>query len=139
MDSKSIKKHLSKKSLCLFPNKEIYDIFQPQRLKPTSHKGFITINVICKFFSSFSTLFFCLSMLNIIIGIKRKIIGGIPINETHLPPNVLRIGRLSLSAIKYILGTITRVRKKATVSPKIIVQDKGPQNATLSPPKRCAA
>ena len=36
----------------------------------------------------------------------------------------------------YMLGTITRVRKKENIRPKIIVQLKGPQNTTLSPPKK---
>jgi hypothetical protein len=35
----------------------------------------------------------------------------------------------------YMAGTKTKVRKVAKLSPKMIVQDKGPQKATLSPPK----
>jgi hypothetical protein len=36
---------------------------------------------------------------------------------------------------KYIVGTITKVRKVANVIPKITVQARGPQKITLSPPK----
>ncbi len=39
------------------------------------------------------------------------------------------------SAKSSMHGTSTRVRKVAKLSPNIIVHDKGPQNATLSPPK----
>ena len=62
--------------------------------------------------------------------------GGIPRIEIHFPPNILLIGRLNLSAIKYIPGTISRVIKKAKAKPKIMVHDNGFQNTTLSPPKK---
>jgi hypothetical protein len=61
--------------------------------------------------------------------------GGIPRNETHLPPQWRRIGRLSRSAIRYMLGTMNRVMKKAKARPKMMVQDSGFQNTALSPPK----
>ena len=35
-----------------------------------------------------------------------------------------------------MLGTINRVIKNANAKPKMIVQDNGPQNTTLSPPKK---
>ena len=46
------------------------------------------------------------------------------------------IGLLNLSDIIYILGIIKRVRKKDNIKPKIIVQAKGPQKTTLSPPRK---
>src|SRR5450432_2504332 len=66
---------------------------------------------------------------------KINVSGGIPIMETHLPPKYLRIGRLSLSDIMYMLGKINRVIKNAKARPNIIVQDNGFQNTALSPPK----
>jgi hypothetical protein len=41
----------------------------------------------------------------------------------------------TLALIKYIDGTTINVKKVAKLKPKIIVQDNGPQKATLSPPK----
>ena len=58
-----------------------------------------------------------------------------PSMEIHLPPNCLRIGRFSLSAIRYMLGTIMSVIKNAKASPKIIVHESGFQKRALSPPK----
>ena len=69
-------------------------------------------------------------------GIKSSVNGGIPMIEIHLPPNCLCIGRFNLSAIRYILGTITNVIKKAKVNPNIIVQARGFQKEALSPPKK---
>ena len=39
------------------------------------------------------------------------------------------------SAIRYMAGTKMSVRKVAKLRPKIMVQESGPQNITLSPPK----
>src|SRR5690606_17383697 len=78
----------------------------------------------------------CLMAVAIIKGINNSVNGGIPIKLIHLPPYILRMGRRSLSAIKYIEGTITSVIKNAKASPKIIVQLSGFQKATLSPPKK---
>ena len=61
--------------------------------------------------------------------------GGIPKKEIHLPPYILRIGLFNRSAIRYMLGTMNRVMKKAKANPKIIVQDSGFQKTALSPPK----
>jgi hypothetical protein len=36
---------------------------------------------------------------------------------------------------KYMAGIMSKVKNVAKVSPKIMVQDSGPKNATLSPPK----
>ena len=36
----------------------------------------------------------------------------------------------------YILGTMISVKKNEKINPKIIVQLKGPQNTTLSPPMK---
>ena len=59
-----------------------------------------------------------------------------PSRAMNFVPKNLSMGRFNLSAIRYILGTITRVRKKEKSRPKMIVQLKGPQNTTLSPPKK---
>ena len=56
--------------------------------------------------------------------------------EIHFPPNCLCIGRFNLSAIRYILGTMTSVMKNAKVNPNIIVQASGFQKEALSPPKK---
>src|SRR5690348_4462428 len=69
-------------------------------------------------------------------GINNSVSGGIPRMEIHFPPYCLRIGRFSLSAIRYILGTIIKVIKKANARPNMIVHDKGFQKTTLSPPKK---
>ena len=55
--------------------------------------------------------------------------------DIHFPPKYLRIGRFSLSAIRYMLGRMKRVIKKANARPKIMVQDNGFQKTALSPPK----
>jgi hypothetical protein len=57
-----------------------------------------------------------------------------PIMDTHFPPNILLIGRLKRSAIRYIDGTITSVIKNAEIRPKMIVHASGFQNEALSPP-----
>ena len=44
--------------------------------------------------------------------------------------------RFRRSAIKYILGINSKVSMVAKIKPKIMVQLKGPQNTTLSPPKK---
>ena len=59
-----------------------------------------------------------------ISGIKRMVNGGIPSMEIHLPPNILRMGLLNLSAIRYMPGTMNSVIKNANAKPKMIVQDK---------------
>ena len=64
----------------------------------------------------------------IIIGMNKSVNGGIPIIDTHLPPYILRMGLLSLSAIRYIPGTITSVIKNAEINPKMIVHASGFQN-----------
>src|ERR1700709_1178196 len=66
---------------------------------------------------------------------KMKVKGGIPRKDIHLPPKWRRMGLLSLSASRYILGTMNRVMKKAKVRPKMMVQDRGFQKTALSPPK----
>ena len=71
-----------------------------------------------------------------ISGINNKVIGGIPKKLIHVPPKVLRMGLFNLSAMRYIAGTIIRVMKKANANPKMMVQLKGFQKATLSPPKK---
>src|SRR6185369_7607699 len=80
-------------------------------------------------------LAFSIKCLMIVIGIRIRrninVSGGIPIMEIHLPPKYLRIGRLSRSAIRYILGRINSVMKKAKASPKMIVQESGFQNTAL--------
>src|SRR5690348_1417060 len=73
----------------------------------------------------------CALCLNIVVNIKSingMVNGGMPIIEIHLPPNMRRIGRFSLSAIRYMLGTITSVIKNANAKPKMIVHDNGFQN-----------
>ena len=75
-------------------------------------------------------------MVTSINGINKIVNGGMPSMEIHLPPNCLRIGRLSLSAIRYMLGTIMSVIKNANASPKIIVHESGFQKRALSPPKK---
>src|SRR3974390_1690028 len=59
-------------------------------------------------------------------------------NIFHYPVylNQLRTFHFILNPIRYITGTSIKVKKVAKLSPKIIVQDNGPQNATLSPPKK---
>jgi len=59
-----------------------------------------------------------------------------PSNATNLVPKNLSIGLLKRSAIRYILGTITSVKKKENIKPKMMVQLNGPQNTTLSQPKK---
>ena len=76
-----------------------------------------------------------MNMVTSISGINNNVNGGIPSMEIHLPPYCLRIGRLSLSAIRYMLGTIMSVIKNANASPKIIVHESGFQKRALSPPK----
>ena len=65
-----------------------------------------------------------------------RVNGGIPNMLIHFPPKCLRIGRRNLSAIIYMPGTMNKVMKKANINPKIKVQLKGFQKATLSPPKK---
>src|ERR1700676_1556579 len=77
-----------------------------------------------------------ISVMGIMIIRKINVSGGIPIMDTHLPPKYLRIGLFSLSAIRYILGRMNSVMKKANASPKMIVQDNGFQKTALSPPKK---
>ena len=67
------------------------------------------------------------------------VIGGMPSMDIHFPPNMLRIGLLNLSAMIYILGTITSVMKNANANPNMIVHDNGFQNVALSPPKNMTA
>ena len=75
-------------------------------------------------------------MSEINIRIRKKIVkGGIPRKEIHLPPQWRRMGRLRRSAIRYMLGTMKRVIKKAKARPKMMVHDSGFQNTALSPPK----
>ena len=69
-------------------------------------------------------------------GMNSMVNGGMPRKEIHLPPNILRIGLFKRSAIRYIPGTISKVIKKAKARPKIMVQESGFQNTTLSPPKK---
>ena len=69
-------------------------------------------------------------------GINRIVSGGIPSIEIHFPPYCLRIGRFSLSAIRYILGTMMSVIKNANAKPKMIVHASGFQKTALSPPKK---
>ena len=66
---------------------------------------------------------------------KIKVKGGIPRKEIHLPPKCRRIGLFNRSAIRYMLGTMNSVMKKANARPNMIVQDKGFQKTELSPPK----
>ena len=57
------------------------------------------------------------------------------LKSRHYFDHFLKNRYFTLSAIEYITGTITKVRKVANVSPNIMVHDIGPQNITLSPPK----
>jgi len=57
-----------------------------------------------------------------------------PSNAIYFVPKKLVIGLLSLSEMMYILGITINVRKNEKISPKIMVQAKGPQNTTESPP-----
>ena len=75
-------------------------------------------------------------MATIISGINKIVNGGMPSILIQVPPNKRRIGRFNRSAIRYILGTITKVIKNANVNPKMMVQDNGFQNLALSPPKK---
>ena len=59
-----------------------------------------------------------------------------PSNATNFVPQNLIIGLLKRSLNMYILGTMISVKKNEKINPKIIVQLKGPQNTTLSPPKK---
>jgi hypothetical protein len=43
---------------------------------------------------------------------------------------------LILATNRYITGTKNKVKKVPKINPKIIVQESGPQKATLSPPKK---
>ncbi len=65
---------------------------------------------------------------------KTIVSGGIPTIDIHFPPNILLIGLLKRSAIRYILGTTISVIKNADINPNIIVQANGFQNDALSPP-----
>ena len=69
-------------------------------------------------------------------GINNSVRGGMPSILIHLPPNNLRMGLLSLSAIRYMAGTIISVMKKAKVKPKIMVQLSGFQKLAFPPPKK---
>src|SRR5947209_1623817 len=75
-------------------------------------------------------------MVTSISGINSNVNGGMPRKDIHLPPYILRIGRLRRSEMRYIPGTINKVMKKAKAKPKMIVHDNGFQNTTLSPPKK---
>ena len=46
------------------------------------------------------------------------------------------IGLRNLSDITYMLGIINNVKKNDKIKPKMIVHANGPQNTTLSPPKK---
>ena len=75
-------------------------------------------------------------MVTNINGIKAIVNGGMPRIDTHFPPYILLIGLLKRSEIKYMLGTISKVMKKANAKPKMMVQESGFQNTALSPPKK---
>ena len=97
-------------------------------------------SLIVGLFASFAALFLrlmrCASKVITINGRKSMVSGGIPSMLIHFPPNILRMGLLNLSAIRYIAGTMINVMKKAKARPKMIVQLSGLQKATLSPPKK---
>ena len=52
---------------------------------------------------------------------------------------IFRTLLFTLSARRYITGTIIKVKNVAKVNPKITVQAIGPQKVALSPPKKICA